>query len=116
MLLGIIAPDILAASSSGLRPPRLAGLFVGSLSMYYVYILQSKKDSKFYIGHSEDVARRLIHHNSGNVTATKHRRPFIIFYTESCDTRSEAIKRENYIKSLKGGNTFKKIIESGYSK
>lgn len=79
--------------------------------MYFVYILQSQKDFKYYIGQTEDFDARLKKHNSGQVISTKNRKPFILIKKEVFDTRGEARKRENYLKKLKGGNEFRKIIE-----
>ena len=79
--------------------------------MYFVYILQSIKDKKYYIGQTENVDDRLAIHNKGLVRSTRLRIPFIIVKTETFDTRGEARKRENYLKKLKGGNEFKKIIK-----
>ncbi len=44
--------------------------------MFYVYILQSEKDKKFYVGYSEDLEMRLRLHNNGRIKSTKNRRPF----------------------------------------
>ena len=97
-------------SSNG--PPRLAELVdarrVGH--MYFVYILKSQKDNKYYIGQTDDISARIRLHNNGLVKSTKARRPFIIIRTETFSTRGEARKRENYLKRLKGGNEFRKII------
>jgi len=38
--------------------------------MHYVYILQNKKDSKFYTGLTNDLKRRMQEHQSGNVRST----------------------------------------------
>ena len=70
--------------------------------MYYVYILQSEKDSKRYIGFTENLQRRLDEHNSGMVKSTKNRRPFKLIYFEEYENKSEAIKREREIKAKKG--------------
>ena len=80
--------------------------------MYFVYILRSLKDSRYYIGQTENLDERFKKHNAGQVISTKNRRPFDLIRREIFATRGEARKRENYLKSLKGGNEFKKIIES----
>lgn len=67
---------------------------------YYVYILRSLKDDRFYTGHTADLKRRLARHNRGDVRSTKARRPFVVVYYEACGTRSEAMKRERKVKSL----------------
>ena len=33
--------------------------------MYYVYVLQSKKDDKFYTGFTADLGRRIDEYNKG---------------------------------------------------
>jgi putative endonuclease len=70
--------------------------------MYYAYILQSLKDHKFYYGHTFNLDIRLKEHNTGKVRATKGRRPFKVHYTETFLTKSEAIKRELFFKSIDG--------------
>ena len=77
---------------------------------YYVYVLQSIVDGRNYIGQTNDLEKRLQYHNGGYVTATKNRRPLKFIYTKEYSTRTEAMKKERYLKSLKGGNEFKKII------
>jgi putative endonuclease len=78
--------------------------------MYSVYILKSLKDSKYYIGQTDNLNDRIKKHNAGQVKSTKNRRPFVLIKEEIFETRGEARKRENYLKRLKGGNEFKKII------
>jgi len=70
--------------------------------MYYVYILKSLKDNKLYIGQTSNLKGRIYRHNAGKVKSTKSRKPLKIVYREIFSTRSEAIRRESYIKSLKG--------------
>ncbi|QIA08232.1 GIY-YIG nuclease family protein [Draconibacterium halophilum] len=77
---------------------------------HYVYILQSLKDGKYYIGYTTDVDKRICYHNSGKQRSTKSRIPFRIIYTEEFATRQLALKREKKIKSYKGGNAFKRLI------
>ena len=77
---------------------------------HYVYILQSLKDKKYYIGETSNVALRLLFHNAGKQRSTKNRIPFIIILIEQFETREEALQREKQIKSWKGGNAFKTLI------
>ncbi len=78
--------------------------------MYFVYILRSLKDKKYYIGQTDNVELRIMKHNKEQVISTRKRAPFVLIKSENFDTRGEARKRENYLKKLKGGNEFKKII------
>ena len=80
--------------------------------MCFTYILKSEKDNKFYIGQTSNLKRRLEFHNLGKVQSTKSRVPLKIIHFEKFTTRGEAIKREKYLKSLKGGNEFKKLLTS----
>ncbi len=70
--------------------------------MYYVYILKSLKDEKHYYGSTSNLDKRLSSHNSGKVRSTKSRRPLIVIYFESFETKSEALKREFFFKSKPG--------------
>ena len=78
---------------------------------HYIYILQSLKDHKYYTGETSDVEARLKFHNAGLQRSTKHRIPFVIILIETYEDRSEALKREKEIKSWKGGNRFKELVE-----
>lgn len=80
--------------------------------MYFVHILKSLKDDGYYIGQTSDLELRMAKHNKGQVYSTRSRMLFILVRKEVFDTRGEARKRENYLKKLKGGNEFKKIILS----
>lgn len=69
---------------------------------YYVYVLQSEKDRKFYIGSTSDVKKRLEEHNSGKVSTTKNRRPLKLIYWEGCLNQQDAAGREKYLKTTWG--------------
>jgi len=77
---------------------------------YYVYILQSLKDNKYYIGSSSNIDERLAFHNSGRQRSTKNRAPFVLIYSEELTDKVVALKREKQIKSYKGGEAFKRLI------
>jgi putative endonuclease len=77
---------------------------------YFVYILRSLKDHKYYIGSTSDVDARLLYHNSGRQKSTKWRIPFELVYSERLPDKSSALIREKQIKSYKGGQAFKRLI------
>ncbi|MBL7137106.1 MAG: GIY-YIG nuclease family protein [Candidatus Marinimicrobia bacterium] len=79
--------------------------------MWYVYVLKSLKDNGLYIGMSQDVSRRLKEHNDGRTRSTKSRKPFEIVYTEECENREAARKRERYFKSGAGRRYLDKILQ-----
>lgn len=80
--------------------------------MFFVYVLKSLSNSRHYIGSTGDLERRLKEHNSNKTTSLKNKGPFMIIHQKSFQTYIEARKREQLIKSYKGGNAFKKLLES----
>lgn len=78
--------------------------------MYYVYILQSKKDLRTYVGYTKNLRQRLERHNNGKIIATRNRRPLGLIYSENCSTKREAQKREKYWKSGAGRRNLKRIF------
>jgi len=78
--------------------------------MYYVYVLKSKKDGKYYTGYTENLERRIQEHNRGKSRSVKGRGPFEVVWVERYDSKSEAMRRERVIKKYKGGRVFKKLI------
>jgi len=66
--------------------------------MFYFYILKSKKDNELYYGSTDNLQRRLLEHNNGEVKSTKSRRPFELRYYESYHNEEDARKREHSIK------------------
>ena len=69
---------------------------------YYIYVLLSGKDSRFYVGYTEDLKGRFEAHMQGRVTSTKDRRPFTLIYSEACLDKRDAMKRERYLKTYHG--------------
>jgi len=67
--------------------------------MYYTYVLLSTKDSKLYIGWTDDLVNRFKEHNLGHVDSTKSRRPLKLIYYEACCDKQKAIIREKQLKT-----------------
>ncbi len=80
--------------------------------MYYVYILQSKKDNKLYIGYSENLKKRFEVHQKGKVKSTKNRLPLVLIYYEAYITKLDAKKREVFLKSGSGHRFIKKQLDN----
>jgi len=66
--------------------------------MFFVYLLQSKKDKSLYIGYTSDLLARFKKHNLGLVRSTKARIPFRLAYYESYSSRQDATHREHNLK------------------
>jgi putative endonuclease len=78
----------------------------------FIYILQSQKSGRYYIGSTKNLQQRLEFHNKNKVKATKSKGPWKIIYQETYQTAKEARQREYQIKSFKSGNSFKQLINS----
>jgi len=83
--------------------------------MFFVYVILSKKDSRFYIGFSEDVNGRLKDHNDGKVASTKNRRPFELIYYEAYINKKDAEGREKFLKSGGGHNFLRKQLRNYFT-
>ena len=80
--------------------------------MFYTYVLQSQKDEGFYAGFTENLKLRFEQHNKSLVESTKDRRPLKLIYYEACISKSDAIRREKYLKSYHGKMFLKKRLKS----
>jgi len=79
--------------------------------MFYTYILQSVKSGRYYIGHTQNITERLERHNSGKVTATRNKGPWVLKYHETYASKAEAASRELYIKRMKSRQYIESLIE-----
>lgn len=77
---------------------------------YFVYILISNKDYKLYVGCTNDLKKRIIRHNNGEVSATKSRRPLELIHSEQFEHKADAFNRERFLKSLWGAKHKKAIL------
>ena len=81
---------------------RGAGSLLYYKSMFYSYILKSKKDASYYYGSTDNIRRRLLEHNSGKVTYSKAHRPYEIVWYCVFPTKIQALAFEKYLKSSSG--------------
>ena len=80
------------------------------LPMYYVYILKSLKNERYYTGSTNNIERRMLEHMAGKSKATKYLQPFKLMVVEEYNSRSEAYNRERYLKTGKGREERNKLI------
>lgn len=78
--------------------------------MWYVYLLQSLKNSSWYIGCTNDLKNRLKEHNCGKSEYTKDHLPWKLLYYEAGMNKKSAFKREIYLKSGYGRRYLKKRL------
>ncbi len=81
--------------------------------MYFVYVLYSHSLQKKYVGHTSDLNKRLAHHNAGLNRWSKRGIPWQLVYSEQFFTKSEACKRELYLKTGKGREELAKVVPPG---
>jgi len=82
---------------------------------YSVYILYSEKANKYYIGHTENVNRRLEEHNNPirNSKFTAKYIPWILLASFPIfETRSDAMQAEKFIKKQKNRKFIEELIEN----
>ena len=78
-----------------------------------VYILQSLKNSRYYIGSTDDMNRRLTQHNKGYVKSTENMRPWKLKAFVKKETLQEARKAELRLKRYKSRVILEKVISDG---
>jgi putative endonuclease len=79
---------------------------------FYVYILQSQRDSHFYTGYTSNLPRRVEEHNAGRVDSTRRRTPFDLVYWEGGLNQKDALRREKYLKSAWGKRYIKNRLRN----
>jgi len=70
---------------------------------YYVYILQSiKYPENYYTGFTNDIKKRIVKHNNGEVPHTSKYKPWRIKNVMSFTDKDKALAFEKYLKSHSG--------------
>jgi putative endonuclease len=77
--------------------------------MWSVYILQNSA-GRFYVGHTNDLKRRVIEHNAGQTLSTRGRGPWTLAHVETFDAKEAAYAREREIKSWKSARSIRELI------
>jgi len=70
--------------------------------MYYVYILQSKKDKSYYTGVTEDLKERIKEHNWHLSKYSSSKAPFELVWYCAFKNKKKAYDFEKYLKSGSG--------------
>jgi putative endonuclease len=67
---------------------------------FYVYMLKSLgPNSVTYVGYSSNLKKRINLHNSGKGAKFTRGRKWKLIFKEKCNSKSEAISKEYYIKN-----------------
>jgi putative endonuclease len=80
--------------------------------MFIIYIIYSTNFDQYYVGHTQNIEDRLSRHNSGRSLSTKKGKPWNLVYTETFETRSEAMLREKAIKKMKSRTYLEQLIQN----
>jgi putative endonuclease len=85
--------------------------------MFTIYVLYSENFDKIYIGYTSDLENRIKSHNDlGTNGYTLKYRPWTLAYSEKAGTKTEALKRENQLKSSRGRAFIWTIIHEKYNR
>lgn len=83
--------------------------------MSHVYILKSL-DGRFYIGSTEDIDKRIRHHNSGGTPTTKRFGEVSLVLSQYYEDIKDARSVERKLKRLKRKDYIEKMIDDGFIK
>ena len=78
--------------------------------MFYTYVLLGTNDH-WYIGFTTDLRRRVKEHNQGSNFSTRPHRPLTLVYYGACLDRTDAERREKYLKTTQGGRLLKRRLK-----
>lgn len=81
------------------------------MGKFYTYVLRSLKNGRHYTGSTNNLERRLVEHNMGQTKYTRNTGPFELIYKETYNTKLEAVKRERFLKTGKGRELLKNILD-----
>jgi putative endonuclease len=104
---------------SGLNPDKVTttGAYFSAclfFMAFHTYVLQSLANGDLYKGSTENLERRIIEHNSGQVKYTSRYMPWKLVYCEEYETRSEALAREKFFKTGKGRQWLKEHLTTDH--
>ena len=85
---------------------------VEKMKSFFTYIIQSELDGSFYIGQTENLRNRLKYHNDGASKYTSRKIPWRLVYYEEFPNRSDAMKREKFLKKQRNKQFYQKLIEN----
>ena len=79
--------------------------------MHYVYVLKLS-NGDLYKGFTEDLKKRLLEHQKGEVTSTSKYLPAKLVYYEAFIAKTDAKREEIFLKSGIGKEVLRKKIEN----
>jgi len=70
--------------------------------LYYIYVIQSRKDNSYYTGITKDLKKRFKTHNTGGQRFTSAKRPYRLIWYCAFGNENKAYQFEKYLKSGSG--------------
>lgn len=82
-----------------------------NVMFYYTYVLESRKNKKWYTGVTNNLRKRLWEHNNEKSPYTKGKGPWKLIYYEASLNKEDARSRELYLKTGTGRRYIKNRIK-----
>lgn len=80
------------------------------MDFYHVYVIDSTDHDFLYIGMTNNLSRCLKEHNNGEENSTKAYAPFNLIFYEGYRNKSDAKRREEYLKTTKGKRVLCRVL------
>ena len=84
--------------------------------MAWVYILQSEKNGRFYVGSTNNLEQRFNAHCQGLVEFTRRLRPWKIVFSQEFENYKKAHQAECRLKKFKSRRILEQIVNDGFIK
>jgi putative endonuclease len=84
--------------------------------MAYVYILESLRDGRYYLGSTENIKERFNHHKAGGTPSTKRFGDIKLIFKQEYASLKEARYIERKLKKLKRKDYLRKIVKDRFIK
>ncbi|OGM04602.1 hypothetical protein A2715_02315 [Candidatus Woesebacteria bacterium RIFCSPHIGHO2_01_FULL_39_32] len=86
------------------------------MKFFYVYVLHNSSKNFIYVGYSENLKQRIQEHNEGKVKSTKAYTPLKLIFYEAYPSKSDAKRREKYLKTNKGKTSLTTMLKDYFKK
>ena len=94
------------------KPAQVGFCFQEINMKYIVYILHSKLNGRYYIGHTSNIEKRLLEHNAGLTYSTRNYAPWEVVFQRNFDSKGLAQHIELKIKRMKSRKFIEKLINN----
>ena len=85
------------------------------MKFYFVYVLRSLDKDFVYVGFTTDLERRFKEHNNREELSTRCYAPFDLIHYEAYKSKTDAQRREEYLKTTKGKTTLRTMLKDYFN-